>query len=268
MDSEGQKAHSLTSKKQIYKQSLALRNQRKLYNLQNKYYDDTFGSSIDRYCEIAFRLKDSKRVLDVGAGSGLLLSLLYELGHECYAIDVNDLPKMYAPEIFSGKKIDFKICNVEVDDMPYPDNYFDAVVCSETLEHFIHSHLNAAKEMHRVMRSGGICIITAPNAVSFRNRSRMLRGKNITWDYEKHYLDAEPVIYRGLSFYPDRHNREFTINELKLLMERAGFKNVNVYLFQSRKYRIGIDRIKSIGSELRDLIPSLRKTLFAVGNKK
>lgn len=268
MDSEEQKVHSFTSKKQIYKHSLVLRNQGKLYNLQNEYYADTFAGSINRYCEIAFRLKDSERVLDVGAGSGLLLSLLYEFGHECYAIDVNDLPKMYAPEIFSGKKIDFKICNVEVDDMPYPDNYFDAVVCGETLEHFTHSHLNAAKEMHRVLKSGGICIITVPNAGSFRNRSRMLRGKNITWDYGKHYLDAEPVIYKGLSFYPDRHNREFTINELRLLMERAGFKNVNVYLFQSRKYRVGIERIKSIGSALRDLIPSLRKTLFAVGDKE
>ena len=258
--------HDLT-KKQIYKYAVRLRDQGKLFNLPNAYYEDTFKTSIDSYCEIAYHLRKSKRVLDIGAGSGLLLSLLHELGHDCYAIDITDLPNVYANEIFAGQKIHFKLCNVEIDNIPYADNYFDAVVCSETLEHFTHSHLNAIKEMYRVLDRGGIIEINVPNAVCFRNRSRMLRGKHITWDYEKHYLDATPVIYKGIPCYPDRHNREFTADELRLLLERGDFKNIHVYFLKSRRHREGLQRLRSIGSAVRDIVPSLRKSLIGFGEK-
>jgi SAM-dependent methyltransferase len=189
-----------------------------------------------------------------------------ELGHECHAVDINDLSQLY-PEIYEKKKIAFHICNVEIDALPYPDDFFDAVICSEVLEHFTHSHLRATQEIYRVLTSGGIIVIGVPNAVCFRNRSRMIRGKHITWDYKKHYLYAEPVIYKGLTFYPDRHNREFTRDELKILLGESNFKNVEVYFDKSRRYRTGLEKIKSLGSSLRDLVPSLRKTLIAFGEK-
>jgi ubiquinone/menaquinone biosynthesis C-methylase UbiE len=260
-----QRVHDL-SKRQIFKQAILLKKQGILYKPNSEYHQDTFKGSIDRFCEIAFRLRDSKRVLDVGAGNSLLLSLIVELGHECYALDVDDLPNLH-PEIYRNSRIQFSQCHVEVDSLPFPDNFFDAVICCQVLEHFTYSPLKAMKEMYRVLKVGGLVEVDVPNAVCFRNRIRILRGKHITWDYKKHYLYAEPVIYKGLCFSPDRHNREFTKSELKLLLEESGFKNVEVYFLKSRRYREGIERIKSIGSVLKDLIPSIRKTLIAFGEK-
>jgi hypothetical protein len=117
------------------------------------------------------------------------------------------------------------------------------------------------------LKNGGIVEVDVPNAVSFRNRSRMLRGKNITYDYEKHYLYAKPVTYKGLSFYPERHNREFTRDELRLLLESSNFRNIDIMFLKSRRHREGLEKIRTIGTMLKDAIPSLRKSLIAFAEK-
>jgi hypothetical protein len=123
------------------------------------------------------------------------------------------------------------------------------------------------KEFFRVLKPGGILEVDVPNVVCFRNRSRILRGKNITYDYLEHYVRGEPVLYKGLSFYPQRHNREFTRRELKILFELADFKKIQVSYLKSRRYRIGLERIRDIGTMARDLVPSFRKSLIGFGYK-
>jgi 2-polyprenyl-3-methyl-5-hydroxy-6-metoxy-1,4-benzoquinol methylase len=227
--------------------------------------EDLFKGSIDRFCEIAVRLNKAKRVLDVGSGQGLLLSFLAELGHECHALDVRDQPGTY-PDTY-GKGITFHKCNVEADPIPYPDESFDAVVCCQVLEHFSHSHLPAVREMRRVLRPGGVLEIDVPNAASFRNRLRLLRGKHITYDYAAHYLHATPILYKGMSYYPLRHNREFTRSDLELLLHSSGFQRYEVSFLKSRRYREGIQRIRSMGTAVKDMIPSFRKSLIAFAYK-
>lgn len=257
--------HAL-SKKEIYARSLDLRKRRLLYDVENPELEDLYRGSIDRFCEIASRLRKAKRVLDVGAGHGMLLSLLRELGHDCYAVDLFDCSSRY-PEIYRRKSIPFRVCNLEIDPLPFDDGFFDAVVCCQVLEHFTHSHLHLMKEIHRVLSPTGLAEVDVPNAVCFRNRSRMLRGKHITFDYEEHYLYAEPVLYRNYSFYPARHNREFTIKELVTLLKAAGFSRIDAYFLKSRRHREGWERLRSVGSAMRDLIPSLRKSIIAFAGK-
>lgn len=257
--------HNL-SKKQIYLKALSLRSSGKLFNRNDPALEDVFKGSIDRFCDIALRLRASKKVLDVGSGHGMLLSLLCELGHDCYALDIADYTDKY-PEIYRHKSIQFQVCNIEVDPLPFPDDCFDAVVCCQVLEHFSHSHLKAMQEIRRVLKNGGIVEVDVPNAVSFLNRSRMLRGRNITYDYEKHYLYAQPVSYKGMSFYPERHNREFTRAELRILLEASGFKNIEIIFLKSRRHREGLEKIRTIGTMLKDAIPSLRKSLIAFAEK-
>jgi SAM-dependent methyltransferase len=265
MKDPGSPVHSL-SKKEIYDKSLDLRNQGLLYDIQDPELDDLFRGSIDRFCEISSRLSGARKVLDVGAGHGMLLSLLSELGHKCYGVDLYDCSSKY-PGIYQKKSIPFQVCNLEIDPLPFNDEYFDAVVCCQVLEHFTHSHLHLMREIHRVLKQGGLVEVDVPNAVCFRNRSRMLRGKHITFDYEEHYLYARPVLYRSFSFYPDRHNREFTLKELVILLKAAKFNRIEAYYLKSRRHREGWERLRSLGSALRDSVPSLRKSIIAFAEK-
>lgn len=257
--------HAL-SRAQVYARAVDLRRSGKLFDPANAELDDLFRGSIDRFCEIAERLRACRRVLDVGAGHGMLLALLHELGHECHAVDFGSQSERY-PAVYRERGIPFHPCNVEVDPLPFSDESLDAVVCCQVLEHFSHSHLHAVSEMHRVLRRDGIIEADVPNVASFRNRSRMLRGKNITYDYREHYLLAKPILYKGYSFYPLRHNREFTRDELRMLLELGGFRDIEVRYLKSRRHREGLERLLSIGSALRDAVPALRKSLIAFARK-
>lgn len=250
----------------IYARACELQRTGKLFDSADAGLHDVFKGSVDRFCEIADRLRDCPRVLDVGAGHGMLLALLHALGHECHAVDYADQPQTY-PAVFARLAIPFRQCNVEIEPLPYEDASFDGVVCCQVLEHFSHSHLPAVREMRRVLCEGGLVEIDVPNAASFRNRSRMLRGKNITYDYAEHYLHAAPVLYKGHSFFPVRHNREFTRAELRLLLSEAGLRDIEVNYLKSRRHREGWERLLAAGTLLRDAVPSLRKSLIAFARK-
>lgn len=253
------------SKKQIIAFALKQRNSGKLYKLPDAEDDKDFFSSLDRFADIAFAFRNSRRVLDVGSGRGILASLLATLGHEVYTVDFFDRS---SNTTYQMHPIVFKVCNIEADQLPFADGFFDAISCCQTFEHFTHSHLPPLLEMKRKLAPGGLIEIDVPNAASFRNRSRLLRGKHITWDYLEHYVHIQPSIYNGREFYPNRHNREFTKNELELLLHAAGFSSINVSYLRDETIRPGAGKIKSIGSYLRNSIPSLRKSLIGIAKNE
>lgn len=255
--------HNL-NKKQIKKFAVEKRAKGEFYNIDLPHLEDNFFGSIDRFCDIAYAFRASRRVLDTGSGGGLLLALLTMLGHEVYAVDLFDRSH---EDVYLRHNILFKICNIEADPLPFEDNFFDAVSCCQALEHFTHSHLGPVLEMRRVLKEGGLIELDVPNAASFRNRSRMLRGKHITYDYEKHYLYAKPISYKGREYYPERHNREFTKAELELLLREASFQMIDVRFLKSRRYRVGLDSIKTLATIFKDAFPSFRKSLIAIAKK-
>jgi SAM-dependent methyltransferase len=252
------------SKNKIKRFALQKRASGEFFDAQIPHLEDNFRGSIDRFCDIALAFQNCARVLDAGSGDGLLLALLKMLGHSVHAVDLVDRCN---DDLYSRHKIPFTVCNIEADPLPFASESFDAVSCCQALEHFTHSHLPPVIEMKRVLVPGGMIELDVPNAVAFRNRSRMLRGKHITYDYKQHYLYARPVMFKGREYYPDRHNREFTKAELELLLTEAGFKSVDVRFLKSRRYREGLERLKDIGTALKDAMPSLRKSLIGFAKK-
>lgn len=235
-----------------------------MYGLPAPREDNDLYSSLDRFSDIATRLRYSPKVLDVGAGTGILISILAALGHEVHAVDFFDMRDASAIKIAKAK---FTVCNIEADPLPYQDGYFDAVCCCQALEHFTHAHLPSVLEMKRVLKVGGVLEIDVPNAACLRNRLRLLRGKHITWDYAEHYLTVKPSLYKGREYYPNRHNREFTNAELRTLYRVAGFNNIEVRYLRDERFRTGGGKLKSVASWVRNLLPSTRKSLIGFGVK-
>lgn len=254
------------TRNQIKKEFIRVLRSGRLIDLDRKDQIEVFNGAMDRYTDIIHAFQDRHRVLDVGCAGGVMLSMLSELGHECHGVDIIDRAPEF-PTIYKDKKIPFSVSNAEVDSLPYPENYFDAVACSQCVEHFTHSPRHALQEFRRVLKPGGLVEIDVPNVACFRNRSRLLRGKNITWDFESAYFDVEPIQQGNMSFFPMRHNREYTKAELEVLLQRSNFTEVDVRYNKSRHYRTGWECIRSIGSAARDLIPSFRKSLIGFGIK-
>jgi len=95
----------------------------------------------------------SGEVLDVGCGQSPYRFLLNHDVARYHGIDIADAEKFdYSnPEItpFNGQNIPFK------------DNSFDAVICTEVLEH-VFDHRNLVSEIHRVLKPGGTGMMTVP----------------------------------------------------------------------------------------------------------
>lgn len=117
------------------------------------------------------RLKPDS-ILDVGCGEGFTLERLRNLGIGKRLEGIDSLDR--AIEI--GKKVhpELILRQGSIYDLPYKDNAFDLVICSEVLEH-IDDPEKGLKELVRV--SGKHCILSVPNEPIFM-LSNFLRGKN------------------------------------------------------------------------------------------
>jgi O-antigen biosynthesis protein len=102
-------------------------------------------------------------------------------------------------------------CNLEKDRWPFNDREFDLVICTEVLEHLGHDPMYMVSEINRVLKLEGYLILTTPNIACSRSLNALLESWNP-------YLMSEFVIGSN-----DRHNREYTAFEVKLLLESGGF---------------------------------------------
>ena len=98
------------------------------------------------------------RTLEVGCGSGLLVSRLSAAGLDVSATEYSSkLAKLVASRCPSAS-----IKCADATRLPFADDTFDLVICSEVLEH-IPAIDSAWAELVRVTRSGGHLLITVPN---------------------------------------------------------------------------------------------------------
>lgn len=93
------------------------------------------------------------KVLDVGVGLGRLLEKLPQF--ERFGMDIST---SYLP-ITKNKGID--VCYSKIEDMPYRDGIFDAVVCTDVLEHVFDLKL-ALDQIYRVLKKDGVFIMRVP----------------------------------------------------------------------------------------------------------
>lgn len=99
---------------------------------------------------------ETTKILDVGCGDTYFLSLVKNNFNnvECCGIDVSE------EAIMRGDN-DVNICIGFAEELPYEDNKFDIVYCSQLLEH-IKDPLVVVKELKRVCKVGGLVVVTVP----------------------------------------------------------------------------------------------------------
>jgi len=70
-----------------------------------------------------------------------------------------------------GQKVD--IVNLNRDTLPYRDGFFDLVTATEVIEHMENPRL-FLRELSRVLRPGGVCVLSTPNVLNLNSRLRYL----------------------------------------------------------------------------------------------
>ncbi|MFH1523135.1 MAG: class I SAM-dependent methyltransferase [Patescibacteria group bacterium] len=244
----------------------------KIISILNNVYrliDKTSSSDIDcekgyflfhknRYCSILYILlklvkkRKGAKVLDIGSLFCHLPIAINMLNHKAYGVDLELRPEI----IERCNKFDIinKKCNLSEMKIPFKDNYFDLVIFSETLEHLNFYPQEIFKDIYRILKPGGIIIVTTPNLLRLNNRIKMLIGKSINYDIKDKYSTAT-------------HFREYSSKELFYLMKSANFKNLNIY-YKDFNYPSNDKFIIIINKIFGFLMPYLRSNLIVIGSKK
>jgi SAM-dependent methyltransferase len=162
------------------------------------------------------------RLLELGAGYYLMTFLLRRFRN--YDLDLAQFWNIPGREYESilvdsqtSKRIvlPFKHFNAEMEPFPYPDGRFDVLLNCEMIEHLLCNPVQMLVECHRVLKPGGLLILTTPNVLRLSNLVGLVLGRNI---YDK-YWPATPY---------GRHPREYSPDEIRRLFEEVGFRVIHL----------------------------------------
>jgi len=159
---------------------------------------------------LPFVPKEAKIILEIGCGDGNFGSLLLRNGAtEVWGIEYEkeqgEAAKKIMTKIFVGD-VSEQLLNL-------PDQYFDAIVCNDVLEHLIDPY-TVINRLRPKLKKDGIMISSIPNIRYFRNLFDFFFNKN--WDYtDSGIMDKT-------------HLRFFTYKSIRKMFESNGYEVIKM----------------------------------------
>jgi len=140
-----------------------------------KYSFDSSSMSIKDRCIIRLLMQnglEGKVCLDIGPGTGRWLGFMRQNGaHSLNAVDISSEVLKRCAELCDQ----VQKCDLEKDKLALDTDSVDVVIAIEVLEH-LQDPAIFFSEIVRVVKPGGMVLMTLPNVTSFISRVRMVLG--------------------------------------------------------------------------------------------
>lgn len=237
-----------------------------LYNISEIIHENNLDSEIDgvdyfsfhkdRFNFLIQKLKENyipgKRFLDVGSLRGYMMIAAFLIGYNVTGVD---LKKFVDETRVLCEKYNFinLPLDLEKDPLPFVENSFDVIVLSEVLEHLNFHAGRVFSEMARVLKKGGIIIVTTPNLSRLNNIVKLVLNKSINAELDQTFNDTT-------------HYREYTAEEISYFMKTVGLSNIKT-TFTNFKYP-NLGKNVAVSDFLTKFFPKKKRDLCVIGRKE
>jgi len=173
--------------------------------------------------------KGTERILDLGCGSGRHSVYLAKQGFNVYGIDIAKSGIKIAKEWLKEEdlKADLKIRDI-YQELPYPDNFFDAIISTQTLHHArIERIRKLIGEMERILKPKGLIFVTVRRALRAKGwkKNKIVIHKWKGWKKKK--VKYKIIDYRTYVPIEGDVKGEIHFNFTKKLIKKE-FKNFEI----------------------------------------
>lgn len=156
------------------------------------------------------------RVLEVGSTPLGMTVALADSGYSVVGLDL-------APERFAGSieanGLDVRSCDIENDRIPSEDDHYDVVLFNEVFEHLRINLIATFEEVHRVLKPGGLLMLSTPNLRSADGIANLLfrdEGHACQRGVFDQYSKLRSLGHMG-------HVREYTRTEVVEFLQQVNF---------------------------------------------
>ena len=185
------------------------------------YYADERGASpwFQAQLKIVLDMLGAEKglLLDIGCAAGAEFAPLSARGFQIVGLDYSSEMLRLAHDRFGAS---VRLCRGDAEALPFPDASFDHVICLGVFE-YLSTYEKCLDEIHRILRPGGLAVISLPTRISLDRLSYNLIHATVVplWRAVKRLRGKRTPNHAAL-----RHWNRCNPSELDALVRQHGFR--------------------------------------------
>jgi SAM-dependent methyltransferase len=236
-----------------------------------KYYDRIFahkdyGKEAD-FLDLIFKKfgKNIKDILDIACGTATHALLLESKGYQIVGCDLSKDMLKEARKKIKKQKSKIKVFHSDMRDIR-TDKKFDAAICMFTSFHYLLTEEDMVKSLraaYKVLKTNGLYILDLANFIGISKHFEKVRGEAFYKDKKTKIFvlaindqDLKKKIHtmRWVYFIEDKGKFSFNLdetklriiepNEMKKLLNKVGFKILEIYGDYDLKHKFNLNKSK------------------------
>jgi SAM-dependent methyltransferase len=154
--------------------------------------------------------RTGKRLLDVGIFPGFMAALAQDRGYDVWGIANEEMTPEFRA-FANARGFTLAQLDVETDPFPFAADFFDAVLCTEIIEHMYRNPFLLIEKCFRVLKPGGLLVLSTPNLCRLPVLRALKQGHSYMPPMDGPLDESFPVnpCYT--------HRREYTMREIVYL---------------------------------------------------